>query len=108
MISGSGGKSATTTGMPRACKLATTRAPMKPVPPVGVEVSAADRTELENGLKRLKAAIDKLGNHPLHFRVERDGATQHVVEHYGDLLAEFEVGHGFPVGKDLIARFRLR
>ena len=38
---------------------------MRPIPPAGVEVPAQDRTELENGLKRLKAAIDKLGNHPL-------------------------------------------
>ena len=41
------------------------RPPMRPIPPAGVEVPAPDRTELENGLKRLKAAIDKLGNHPL-------------------------------------------
>ena len=38
---------------------------MRPIPPAGVEVPAPDRTELEAGLKRLKAAIDKLGNHPL-------------------------------------------
>jgi len=41
------------------------RPPMRPIPPAGVEVPAPDRTELENGLKRLKAAIDKLGHHPL-------------------------------------------
>lgn len=41
------------------------RPAMRPIPPAGVEVPAQDRTELENGLKRLKAAIDKLGNHPL-------------------------------------------
>lgn len=39
--------------------------PVKPIPPVGVEVPAADRTELENGLRRLKAAMDKLKDHPL-------------------------------------------
>ncbi len=41
------------------------RPPMKPIPPVGVEVPAADRAELEAGLQRLKTAIDKLGNNPL-------------------------------------------
>jgi dienelactone hydrolase len=38
---------------------------IKPVPPAGVEVPAADRTELENGLRRLKAAMEKLKDHPL-------------------------------------------
>ncbi len=38
---------------------------IKPIPPVGVEVSAQDRVELEAGLQRLKATIDKLGNNPL-------------------------------------------
>ncbi|MBI1763909.1 MAG: prolyl oligopeptidase family serine peptidase [Acidobacteria bacterium] len=38
---------------------------MRPIPPVGVEVPAPDRTELENGLKRLKVAMDKLNQHPL-------------------------------------------
>ena len=38
---------------------------IKPIPPVGVEVPAQDRAELEAGLQRLKAAIDKLGNNPL-------------------------------------------
>ena len=41
------------------------RPPMRPIPPVGIEVPAPDRNELEAGLKRLKAAMDKLGNHPL-------------------------------------------
>lgn len=41
------------------------RPPVKPIPPAGVEVPAQDRAELEAGLQRLKAAIDKLGNHPL-------------------------------------------
>jgi predicted esterase len=41
------------------------RPAMRPIPPVGVEVPAQDRTELENGLKRLKAAMDKLSQHPL-------------------------------------------
>ena len=33
---------------------------LKPVPPLGVEVPAADRAELESGLTRLRAAIDKM------------------------------------------------
>ncbi len=39
--------------------------PVKPIPPVGVEVPVADRTELENGLRRLKTAMDKLKDNPL-------------------------------------------
>src|SRR5262245_27547132 len=39
--------------------------PVKPVPPAGVEVPAADRAELEAGLKRLRAAADKIKAHPL-------------------------------------------
>src|SRR5262247_2462199 len=41
------------------------RPAMRPIPPAGVEVPAADRTELENGLRRLKAAMEKLKDHPL-------------------------------------------
>ncbi len=41
------------------------RPAMRPIPPVGVEVPAADRTELENGLRRLKTAMDKVKDHPL-------------------------------------------
>lgn len=41
------------------------RPAMRPIPPAGVEVPAADRTELENGLRRLKTAMDKLKDHPL-------------------------------------------
>ena len=37
----------------------------RPIPPAGVEVPAADRIELENGLRRLKSAADKLKDHPL-------------------------------------------
>jgi dienelactone hydrolase len=38
---------------------------VKPIPPAGVEVPAGDRTELENGLRRLKAAMEKLKDNPL-------------------------------------------
>src|SRR5262247_4086681 len=41
------------------------RPAMRPIPPAGVEVPAADRTELENGLRRLNAAMEKLKDHPL-------------------------------------------
>lgn len=44
---------------------ATQRPAMRPIPPAGVEVPAADRTELENGLRRLKTAMDKVKDHPL-------------------------------------------
>ena len=35
-------------------------AEVRPVPPPGIEVPAADRAELETGLKRLSASIDQL------------------------------------------------
>jgi len=38
---------------------------IRPIPPPGVEVPAQDREELEAGLRRLRASIDKLGAHPL-------------------------------------------
>src|SRR5260221_594546 len=39
--------------------------PINPIPPKGVEVLAPDRAELEAGLARLSAAIDKLKGNPL-------------------------------------------
>ena len=42
----------------------TQQPPVKPIPPIGVEVPAADRTELENGLRRLKTAMEKLKEQP--------------------------------------------
>jgi predicted esterase len=41
------------------------RPPMRPIPPAGVEVPAADRAELEAGLQQLKAALDKLRDNSL-------------------------------------------
>lgn len=41
------------------------RPQMRPIPPAGIEVPAQDRAELEAGLQRLKAAIDKLQGNPL-------------------------------------------
>jgi pimeloyl-ACP methyl ester carboxylesterase len=38
---------------------------IKPIPPVGVEVSASDRADLEAGLSRLRASIDKIRTNPL-------------------------------------------
>src|SRR5690242_21236573 len=38
---------------------------LKPVPPPGIEVPAADRAELESGLARLRAATEKLKGNPL-------------------------------------------
>ena len=38
---------------------------VKPIPPIGVGVSAQDRSELETGLKNLQTAIDKLKGNPL-------------------------------------------
>src|SRR6476659_2346524 len=40
-------------------------AEVKPVPPPGVPVPAADRAELEEGLARLGRSIDKLRSNPL-------------------------------------------
>src|SRR5690349_22587077 len=42
-----------------------TPAPAKPVPPPGIDVPQADRTELEAGLERLRAATAKLKGNPL-------------------------------------------
>jgi hypothetical protein len=39
--------------------------PVKPVPPAGVEIPAADRADLQSGLDRLRAATDKLKGNPL-------------------------------------------
>src|SRR4051812_47143926 len=41
------------------------RGPVKPVPPPGIEVPAADRAELEAGLERLKVATGHLKGNPL-------------------------------------------
>ncbi len=41
------------------------RTPVKPVPPPGIDVPAADRAELEAGLERLKGATGKLKTNPL-------------------------------------------
>ena len=41
------------------------RQPIKPVPPAGVEVPQADRTELEAGLRRLQASTEKLKGNAL-------------------------------------------
>jgi dienelactone hydrolase len=41
------------------------RQPIKPIPPVGVEVPPADRADLEAGLARLKAATEKLKGNAL-------------------------------------------
>src|ERR1043165_7324624 len=38
---------------------------IKPVPPPGIEVPAADRAELEAGLSKLKSATDKLRGNSL-------------------------------------------
>ncbi len=41
------------------------RQPAKTIPPAGIEVSAADRTELEAGLRQLDAAIEPIQANPL-------------------------------------------
>lgn len=38
---------------------------VRPIPPPGIEVPAQDRAELEAGLQRLRAAVDKLRDNPL-------------------------------------------
>ncbi len=44
--------------------LAQRSGPVRPVPPPGVEVPAADRKDLEGGLKRLAEAMAPFKNHP--------------------------------------------
>ena len=41
------------------------RPPMRPIPPAGIEVPAPLRAELEAGLQRLRAVVDKLRDNPL-------------------------------------------
>src|SRR5438309_4826749 len=50
-----------------ACAFAQGRGPRPtpPVPALGIEVPAADRAELEAGLKRLQSAAGKLATNPL-------------------------------------------
>src|SRR5258706_12187346 len=45
--------------------MAAQAADIKPVPPAGVPVPAADRAELESGLARLGRSIDKIRANPL-------------------------------------------
>src|SRR5262249_40253014 len=48
-----------------ACAVCVAHPAIKPVPPPGVEVPAADRADLEAGLARLRAACSRLQGHPL-------------------------------------------
>lgn len=48
-----------------AAALAQPARPVKPVPPAGVEIPAADRAGLQSGLDRLRAATAKLQGNPL-------------------------------------------
>jgi dienelactone hydrolase len=41
------------------------RPQMRPIPPAGIEVPAAERGELEAGLQQLRATLDKLRDNPL-------------------------------------------
>src|SRR5689334_20065880 len=43
----------------------TARQPVKPVPPPGIEVPAADRVQLQQGLERLRSATAQLAGSPL-------------------------------------------
>src|SRR5690242_19125529 len=45
--------------------IALSQQPVKPVPPAGVEVPAADRAELEAGLDRLRSLTASLSKNPL-------------------------------------------
>src|SRR5712672_1426577 len=48
-----------------AASLYAQNAPIRPVPPPGITVSPEDRKDLEAGLKRLAASIEKLQGKPL-------------------------------------------
>src|SRR5947209_1793567 len=66
-------------------------ADIKPVPPPGVEVPAAERAELEAGLARLARGIDKIRSHALAPDVEIfHNAVRYALE-YGEFFKPDEI-----------------
>ena len=66
-------------------------ADVKPVPPPGVEVSAADRKDLEAGLVRLGRSIEKIRDNPLWPDVQIfDNAARYALE-YGEFFKPEEI-----------------
>ena len=54
--------------------------PVRPIPPSGVAVSDGDRAELEAGLQRLRASIEKLKANPLIFLLCRSSYVSYTRE----------------------------
>ncbi len=67
------------------------RQPVKPVPPPGVEVPAADRTELEAGLARLKTATERLKGNALLPDVLIYQEAVRVALQYGEFFRADEI-----------------
>ena len=67
---------------------------IRPVPPPGVDVPAADRKDLEAGLARLKSKLDKLTAHPLYadVRIFHDAVRFALL--YNEFLKPEEIYRG--------------
>ena len=70
----------------------------RPVPPPGVEVAANDRTDLEAGLKRLSASLDKLQGNDLLPDVQIFYDAVRYALTYNEFFRPEEIGRG----KDLL------
>ncbi len=68
-------------------------AEIKPVPPPGVAVPAADRAELEAGLARLGHSIDKIRNNPLSPDVIIFHNAVRYALQYGEFFKTTEIAH---------------
>ncbi len=79
-------------------------AQVKPVPPKGVAVSAADRTELETGLARLKQSLTGLKDNPLM----PDVAIYYNAVRYALENDEFFKPEEVARAKDLLTQGRIR
>jgi dienelactone hydrolase len=66
----------------------------RPVPPPGVEVPANDRTDLEAGLKRLSASLEKLQGHDLLPDVQIFYDAVRYALTYNEFFRPEEIGRG--------------
>ena len=73
---------------------ATVFAQSRPVPPPGVEVPANDRTDLEAGLKRLSASLEKLQGHDLLPDVQIFYDAVRYALTYNEFFRPEEIGRG--------------
>jgi hypothetical protein len=69
-----------------------TNRPTPPVPAPGIEVPAADRAELEAGLKRLQVATEKIRKHPLAADVQIYQEAVRYALQYNEFLKADEIG----------------